>query len=156
MLQKQIMPDPSSQTIEPNVPLKDKTWFQTGGPARFFATPTSAQTFKLALEFAHLHNHAIFLIGHGANILVSDNGVDGLVIRPNMKKISHTNLDTHQALVKAEAGTSMHDLIAYCLDQNLLGLEEFSGIPGTVGGSVFINLHYFIIKIVYSFFNIYY
>jgi UDP-N-acetylmuramate dehydrogenase len=46
-------------------------------------------------------------------------------------------------LVKAQAGVSISDLITFCLDNNLLGLEEFSGIPGSVGGSIFINIHYF-------------
>src|SRR5204862_1253931 len=58
----------------------------------------------------------------------------------NIITLTHT---VATALVKADAGATMPELIDYCLNNNLLGLEEFSGIPGTVGGSVYINLHYF-------------
>ena len=81
----------------------------------------------------------MFILGKGANILISDEGFDGLVIQPQ-------NTDLHlidDCTVKAGAGVAMPDLIEYCLAHNLIGLEEFSGIPGTVGGSVYINLHYF-------------
>lgn len=125
--------------IQTNVPLHDKNWFATGGPAKFFAQPTSAQEFQEAIQFAQANSLPIFILGKGANILVSDEGFDGLVIQPQLTQMSI--IDEH--LVKAGAGTSMHDLIEFCLSHNLIGLEEFSGIPGTVGGSVYINLHYF-------------
>ncbi len=124
--------------IQKHISLSDKTWFQTGGPARFFAEPTTAVDFQKALAFARTPMSDIFVLGQGANILISDDGFNGLVIRPQLKQITHTN-----DLVKAQAGVSFHDLIDYCLMHNLQGLEEFSGIPGTVGGSVFINIHYF-------------
>lgn len=128
--------------IHYNVPLKDKNWFATGGNARYFCEPSSAQEFQEALEFAHFQQVQIFVLGHGANILISDDGFDGLVIRPQLKNIQ-IKYENEQYLVKADAGISMHDLILFCLQNNLIGLEEFSGIPGTVGGSVYINLHYF-------------
>jgi UDP-N-acetylmuramate dehydrogenase len=82
------------------------------------------------------------MLGEGANILISDNGFPGLVIRPRLTQMTHIN-DDNQSYVTAGAGVSFHDLIVYCLNNNLIGLEEFSGIPGTVGGSLFINIHYF-------------
>jgi UDP-N-acetylmuramate dehydrogenase len=128
--------------ITRNVPLKDKNWFATGGNASYFCEPTTPEEFQEALECAYFQQLPIFVLGHGANILISDDGFDGLVIRPQLKniQIKHEN---DQYLVKAGAGVSMHDLILFCLQNNLIGLEEFSGIPGTVGGSVYINLHYF-------------
>jgi UDP-N-acetylmuramate dehydrogenase len=128
--------------IQENVPLHDKNWFKTGGPARFYAEPTDAASFQFALEFAREHNLEIFVLGEGANILISDDGFDGLVIRPQLKHIAHRDQDT-DVLVAAGSGVTMDALIEYCLSNNILGLEEFSGIPGTVGGSVYINLHYF-------------
>lgn len=128
-----------SALIQNNIPLHDKNWFATGGPAKFFAQPTSAAEFQQALTFAHQNALAIFILGKGANILISDEGFDGLVIQP---QLTHLEI-IEEHLVKAEAGVSMHDLIEFCLAHNLIGLEEFSGIPGTVGGSVYINLHYF-------------
>ncbi|MGC2310631.1 MAG: UDP-N-acetylmuramate dehydrogenase [Candidatus Babeliaceae bacterium] len=130
-------------SLETNVSLAPYTWFKTGGPARFFAEPETDQQFKQAINFAFDNNLAIFVLGEGANILISDEGFDGLVIRPILRNIVHTTYDTEYALVTAQAGASFPHLITYCLQNHLIGLEEFSGIPGTVGGSVFINIHYF-------------
>jgi UDP-N-acetylmuramate dehydrogenase len=125
--------------IQENIPLQDKNWFRTGGPARFYAEPIDAASFAEALAFARERNLEIFVLGDGANILISDDGFNGLVIRPQIKSLTHAP----DAIVTAGAGVSMDTLIEYCLNNNILGLEEFSGIPGTVGGSVYINLHYF-------------
>lgn len=75
--------------------------------------------------------------------MVSDDGFDGLVIRPQLKEITADDIDAQQVLVTAQAGVTMNDLITWCLERNVIGLEEFSGIPSTVGGAVYINLHYF-------------
>ncbi len=129
--------------ITHNISLADKNWFKTGGSARYFAQPRTQQEFQQALQFAHEHNVAIFVLGSGANILISDEGFDGLVIRPALNELSYTLIDENNALVTAGAGVTMDQLIEYCLSHQLGDLEEFSGIPGTVGGSVYINLHYF-------------
>ena len=122
-----------------NIPLADKNWFKTGGPARFYGEPSTAQEYAQALAFAHQHKLDIFVLGQGANILVSDTGFDGLVLRPHVVDIKIIDTD----VVQAGAGVIFEQLIQFCLENNLVGLEEFSGIPGTVGGSVFINIHYF-------------
>jgi len=134
-----------NQYIQENISLKDKNWFETGGNARYFAQPTNAQEFGHALEFAKINNLEIFVLGEGANILISDKGFSGLVIKPNMTEINvlKSNVSEKLGHVTAGAGVKFQDLINYCLDNNLSGLEEFSGIPGTVGGSVYINIHYF-------------
>lgn len=125
--------------IQKNVSLRDKNWFKTGGEARFYAEPTGLEEVVAAVKFAQREGLAIFILGEGANILISDEGFDGLVLRPKNDKIS---IDVEQGLIIAEAGVSVPELIEMALEHNLLGLEEFSGIPGTVGGSVFINIHY--------------
>jgi UDP-N-acetylmuramate dehydrogenase len=132
-----------SLLIQANIPLADKNWFKTGGSARFYCEPTTTEQFQEAIIYASTHNLPIFILGQGANILISDEGFDGLVIRPMLIKIKTILSDESQALITADAGVTMPDLIDYCLNNNLIGLEEFSGIPGTVGGSVYINLHYF-------------
>ena len=130
-------------TIQNNIPLADKNWFKTGGPAKYYCQPTTAQEFQEAVLFAQTNNLPLFLLGEGANILISDDGFDGLVLHPALKTIQHTTATEQTAHVSAGAGVNFSDLIEYCLSNQLLGLEEFSGIPGTVGGSVFINIHYF-------------
>lgn len=124
--------------IHEQIPLNDKNWFKTGGPARFFCEPQCAATFQEALSFARSNGLAVFVLGQGANLLVSDAGFDGLVIRPKNSTITFVG-----DRVVVGAGVDMETLITTCLDHNLVGLEEFSGIPGTVGGSVYINIHYF-------------
>lgn len=139
---KHIIVSPSFE-IQRNVPLADKNWFKTGGHASFYAEPTSATEFTQSLLFAQLHQLSVFILGAGANILISDQGFDGLVIHPKLAEISLTPVNDNQVWVTAGAGVTMPDLIEYCIRNNIIGLEEFSGIPGTVGGSVYINLHYF-------------
>jgi len=129
--------------VQQNVPLADKNWFKTGGVARYFAQPTNAHEFQQALKFAKSHQIPIFLLGKGANILISDEGFNGLVIRSQLVAISHTYINDTTAQVTAGAGVDLHDLIQYCFAHNIVGLEEFSGIPSTVGGAAYINLHYF-------------
>lgn len=129
--------------VSTNIPLADKNWFGTGGFARFYCEPQTAQQFQEAIIYANIHELDIFILGQGANILISDDGFDGLVIRPMLTTITMFSSDGLTSLVKADAGVTMPNLIDYCLENNLIGLEEFSGIPGTVGGSVYINLHYF-------------
>lgn len=133
-----------------NIPLADKNWFRTGGPARFYSEPTTPEEFQQAVMWAQQKDLSIFLLGEGANILISDEGYNGLVIRPKLNQIAivsspdtQNEKEQNTAYVQAQAGVSIRDLIIFCLEQNLCGLEEFSGIPGTVGGSVFINIHYF-------------
>lgn len=133
----------SSLLIQTNIPLADKNWFRTGGAAKFYCEPSNAHQFQEAITYATMHNLDVFILGQGANILISDDGFDGLVIRPILTEITTIAFDDNTTLVKADAGVTMPNLIDFCLNHNLLGLEEFSGIPGTVGGSVYINLHYF-------------
>jgi len=137
----------SSLVIQEHVSLRDKNWFNTGGNARYFCEPTTEQEFKDALVYADMHKLPLFILGLGANILVSDSGFDGLIIRPRLTTITiikdNVKNNDNQALVQAGAGVTIEELINHCLDNHILGLEEFSGIPGTVGGSVYINLHYY-------------
>jgi len=126
-----------------DIPLHDKNWFKTGGCARFYCEPVTGQQFSDALQYAQKHALAVFILGQGANILINDDGFDGMVIKPCINTIDIISANDSHVLVKAGSGTTMPALIDFCLDNHILGLEEFSGIPGTVGGSVYINLHYF-------------
>ncbi len=127
-------------TIYENVGLPDKNWFKTGGSARFYVEPGTLADVQQAIFYAQERSLCWFILGEGANILISDEGFDGLVIRI---KNTEVVFDVQGGLITAGAGVSMSDLITVALDSGLTGLEEFSGIPGSVGGSVFINIHYF-------------
>lgn len=143
---EQLMPAQhknSNLTILHQEPLADKNWFRTGGNALYYAEPHDALAFKDAIFFAQTKKLPLFILGSGANCLISDAGFAGLVIRPHLNQISIKEINDHMVEVTVGAGVSMEALIEYCLENNIIGLEEFSGIPGTVGGSVYINLHYF-------------
>lgn len=133
---------PSSLIIE-HVPLHDKNWFNTGGTARFFCEPRTIEEFQEALHYATIHALPLFILGQGANVLVSDAGFNGLVIRPQLTDIDTCVRTETSVIIKAGAGAHLHDVITYCLRNNIRGLEEFSGIPGSIGGSLYINVHYF-------------
>ncbi len=133
----------SPSLLLPSVPLADKNWFKTGGDAKYFAEPRTPEEFQEALSYALGHDLKLCLLGEGANMLISDEGFDGLVIKPSLKTIKHHEYDDQHAAIEVGAGVLFGDLINWCLDTNYIGLEEFSGIPGSVGGAVFINIHYF-------------
>lgn len=132
-----------SSLIQSNVPLNDKNWFQTGGPAKYFCEPSNPLEFTQALQFARQHKLNVFILGSGANLLVADDGYNGLIIRPHLKNIAVAQEEPTHVHLKVGSGLALPELITYCLDKGYSGLEEFSGIPGTVGGAVYINLHYF-------------
>lgn len=121
-----------------NVPLKQFTTFKIGGPARLFCEPRSAQEMIEAFEIAKHRGMRTFVLGLGANVLFSDSGYEGMVIRQMNNKV-----DVSEDFLHAESGATIEHLINISLDQNLVGLEDFSGIPSTVGGALYINLHYF-------------
>jgi len=126
-----------------DISLAPYTWFRTGGPAGFFCEPETDGDFRKALEFAHERDLPVFVLGEGANILVSDGGFPGLVIHQADTDIEVVERKGEYSLVRAGSGATIPDLIEFSLENNLAGLEVFSGIPGSVGGAVYINLHYF-------------
>ena len=128
--------------IQNNVPLNNKNWFQTGGESRFYCEPRTVVEFQSALMFARTNSLPIFMLGKGANVLISDSGFPGLTIRPQLVEAMY-HVTNNQHLVTAGSGMDFDDLINYCLNHQLSGLEEFSGIPSTVGGATYINLHYY-------------
>lgn len=125
--------------IERNVPLNDKNEFRTGGSASYFCEPNTIEDFSYAISYANSNKLPIEILGRGANVLVSDDGFNGLIIRPFLKEFSQNSPDS----ITVGAGVSIQECIDSSLDKQLLGLEEFSGIPGTIGGAVYMNVHYF-------------
>ncbi len=129
--------------IQEHVALNAKNWFKTGGPAEYYCEPKTVAEFEKALAWAHTTSKPLTILGAGANILIADTGIPGLVIRPDNSTVELLSEDGDAVLVRAGAGCTMDALIEWSLNHEILGLEEFSGIPGTVGGSVYINLHYY-------------
>ena len=123
-----------------SVLLKNYTTFKCGGPARFFDEPQSEEEIISDLRFANERKIPVFILGGGANCLISDRGFDGLVIRIG-KGLSDIGIKTNgdTATVTAGAGVLLRGLATTLASQGYEGTEFACGIPGTVGGGVFMN-----------------
>ena len=120
------------------VPLAPYTTFRIGGPADLFHEATSADELALAITTARELGIPWFVLGLGANILVGDRGFRGLVIR-NVSR-HHTLHDDGRLWV--ESGAVIGDLIHEVVESGWSGLEHYIGIPSTVGGAIWQNLHF--------------
>lgn len=125
--------------MQENISLKEYTTFKIGGNAKYFCEVVSEEELIEAVEFAQNKNVPIFILGGGSNILVSDAGFSGLVIKMNLQGISYEP-EGNKVVVKAFAGVSWDGLVKDTVDHNLYGLENLSGIPGTVGASPVQNI----------------
>src|SRR5277367_4279034 len=117
-----------------HLPLAPYTTFQIGGPARWFAEAASEDDIATGVAFASEHQLPLFILGGGSNLLVSDAGFSGLVLRVALTGMASTHKND-QFIVSAAAGEDWDGLVAYAVAANAAGVECLSGIPGTVGGT---------------------
>lgn len=120
-----------------DAPMKKYTSFKCGGNASFLIIPDSADSLKSIIEFCHLKKVTPLIIGNGTNLLVTDNGISGVVIKIG-SKISKIELFDETTLY-CEAGASLKSICMFALENELSGLEFAYGIPGTLGGAVYMN-----------------
>ncbi len=113
--------------------LLEHTSFGIGGPAEALVSPADIADLQQVLTLAKRETKPIFVIGRGTNLLISDAGVPGLVLRVNQ---ACSEIDTSDGRISAGAGVELPRLLQFCLQQGLGGLEFAAGIPGTVGGAV--------------------
>jgi UDP-N-acetylmuramate dehydrogenase len=117
-----------------NIPLAPLTTFRVGGPARYFFAARTESEVKNALQFANERRLPLFVLGGGSNLVVSDAGWPGLVLRVALYGIESGSRDG-KAIFYAGAGENWDDFVARTVESNCAGLECLSGIPGTVGGT---------------------
>ena len=131
----------SDLSVSENVSLRSFSTFRTGGPAKYFAEPSNEDELTQAFAFAREKGLEVFVLGNGSNCLISDNGFDGLVIRigKQMGQISSEEGPDGLTYVTAGAGCLLSRFGNFCADLGLEGAEFACGIPGTVGGAVFMN-----------------
>ena len=125
--------------IKQNLPLAPLTTFEIGGPAKFFVEVQSIDDLSEAARFAKDKDLPIFVLGGGSNILISDKGFDGLVIKMHIKGMKFENGQNGVALT-AGAGEMWDDVVAKTVELGYGGIENLSLIPGTVGGAVYQNI----------------
>ncbi len=126
-------------TIQERVSLAPHTTFKIGGNARYFSVAKSVEELKGLLEYAREHKLKVLILGWGSNILVSDKGFDGLVIKMDMKGATFEKSGQY-ALVTAWAGEGWDELVSKTVEWGAWGLENLSLIPGTVGASPVQNI----------------
>ena len=128
------------EALEREVPLAPFTTFQIGGPADWYIAVQSADELATAVRLARSHEIPWVLLGTGANVIVGDRGVRGLVIHNQARA---TSVDVDARRLWAESGAIVYpDVIEQAVTAGLSGLEHYVGIPSTIGGALWQNLHF--------------
>lgn len=117
-----------------NIPLAPLTTFKVGGPARYFIDAHSEHEVSEAVAFALARKLPLFVLGGGSNLLVSDSGWPGVVLKISLAGVEFEG-DLQKMLFHAGAGENWDSLVALAVSKHCGGMECLSGIPGTVGGT---------------------
>lgn len=124
--------------VTANAPLAPLTTFGVGGAADWLVEVRSVEELRAVVEAAAAAGQPLHVLGGGSNVLVSDAGVRGVVLRLKLAGVSQPSTDR----VRAEAGLTMNGLVRWMIGRGLAGLETWAGTPGTVGGAIHGNAHY--------------
>lgn len=120
--------------VRENEPLARHTWFRLGGPAEYFAEPTSVEELSQLVRRCRENEMPVRLLGGGSNVLVRDDGVPGLVIL--LSAAPFTAIEVAGERIKAGGGAKLGHVVSTAVREGLAGLEPLVGIPGTVGGAL--------------------
>ena len=123
--------------IKPQISLSSYTSYRVGGPAEWYVAPRSLESLQASVEYAKEQGLSITVLGAGSNLLISDNGIPGLVIAT--RHMRHSSFDSETGLVTFAAGESIPALAWAAAERGWEGFEWAVGIPGTIGGAVVMN-----------------
>ena len=126
------------QKIIYNEPMKKHTSFKIGGNADFFVSVKTIEELKQALFYAKQKQIPHTIIGNGTNILVSDSGIRGIVIKIDIQKFDLKE-ENDYIEISVGSGNKMMALATQLKKQEISGFEQLSGIPGTIGGAIYMN-----------------
>ena len=119
-----------------NESLKKHTTYGIGGPADLMIFPKSKQDLIKVIEIINENKIQLTILGSGSNVLVSDNGIRGAVIS---LKNSLKQIEVDNNILYAECGTMLGKIVKHAVKNNLIGLENLNGVPGTLGGALIMN-----------------
>ena len=119
-----------------NESLKKHTTYGIGGPADLMIFPKSKQDLIKVIEIINKNKIQLTILGSGSNVLVSDNGIRGAVIS---LKNSLKQIEVDNNILYAECGTMLGKIVKHAVKNNLIGLENLNGVPGTLGGALIMN-----------------
>lgn len=117
--------------LKKNVPLAPLTTFHIGGTADYFVETSGALELAEAIEYAEKHDLPFFIFGGGSNLLFSDKGFSGMVIR-----MTDGGIQVSGEKILCGAGVSLFDVVRAARDSGLAGIERLAGIPGSFGGAI--------------------
>ncbi|HRZ29949.1 MAG TPA: FAD-binding protein [Candidatus Paceibacterota bacterium] len=126
----------NNNIIYKNVNLKDYTSCKTGGVAKYFIQIDNVDDLVNNLDSAKKEGINIFVLGGGSNVLINDNGFDGLVVKIQNQKLKVTKTLDDCFEIAVGAGWNLNNLIMELAQQSISCVEDLYGIPGTVGGSI--------------------
>ena len=142
--------------IRENEPLAPKTTFKVGGCADLFIAPQNYYSFQIAMDALLKADVPFFIMGGGSNIVFSDQGFHGAVVstcnfndtayyQPSnvSPQFGKVELKQGQTLITCFSGTPMAALVKFCTENTISGMEQFAGLPGSVGGAVYMNARCF-------------
>lgn len=132
---KQLVDITTDKNVLVDEPLKKHTYTQLGGNADFFVTPESYSEVQEIVRFAHHENIPFTLLANGSNLIVKDGGIRGIVM--NLHQLSDVKIT--DTTIVAESGARIIDVSYNALNERLTGLEFACGIPGSVGGALYMN-----------------
>lgn len=123
--------------IRTDIVLKSLTSFKIGGRAKYYIEPATQEELKKTLIFAKNKKLKIYCIGSGSNVLASDKGISGIIIKLNSKNFKSFKFEDDTLI--AQSGCLLSTLLQRSRSRGLSGLEYFIGIPGTLGGALAMN-----------------
>lgn len=123
--------------VKENAPLKDLTWYGLGGNADYLVRPQTVDQLREIIQRCHENNVAVHVLGFGSNLLISDEGVRGAVLKLDAPGFCEVQFDN--TTLTAGAGANLNKLVLDSVRKGLSGLEALTGIPGSVGGAVRMN-----------------
>ena len=132
---RKIIPE---ENIKRNEPMSKHTSFKTGGPAEFYITAKTIEDIQNIFQYAKTNRIKLYIIGNGSNLLVSDEGIKGIVLKIAVDNIE-TLVSDFGILVNAGAGVKTMALAQILKKDGITGFEELAGIPGTIGGANYMN-----------------
>ncbi|UCE48941.1 MAG: UDP-N-acetylmuramate dehydrogenase [Phycisphaerales bacterium] len=125
------------EIVETNYPLAKRTWYGLGGPADYFIRPNNIEQLTEVVQKCNENGIRMYVMGFGSNLLVSDAGVRGAVIKLEAKQFAQVEFGERE--VTAWAGAELSKLVLTCVEKGLSGVEALTGIPGSVGGAIKMN-----------------
>jgi UDP-N-acetylmuramate dehydrogenase len=124
--------------VREDAPLAPLTTFRVGGKADWLVDVTTVAQLLAVVTAAAGHRVPVTVLGGGSNVLISDSGLRGVVLRPRITDITQPDANT----VRAGAGVTINGLVRWTIGRGLSALEAWAGTPGTVGGAIYGNAHY--------------